>query len=253
MNPQKPGIEWTHVWGRPGFTWNPVRGCFHDCKWEMPDGTVAICYAKEVVERTNMYTHGFEYHYWRPDVLGQPALFKQPAGIFLDSMSDLMGHWVSDEEIERVLQVCRDNPQHIFFLLTKNARRLTSFEFPDNVWTGASSPPDMFVGKTLSDHQKRTMMETSLSYLEYVKSKVKWMSFEPLSKDYSDLVESHPVLNWAVIGAASRGRQYFPPDPVHFNNLMRVLDEQGVPVFFKGNLKSLPEATPWREDFPREV
>ena len=44
-NPQSRGISWTD------FTWNPVRGCLHECQWRMPDGEIAICYAKLVAEK----------------------------------------------------------------------------------------------------------------------------------------------------------------------------------------------------------
>ena len=33
----KRGIEWTD------YTWNPVGGCRHGCRWEMPDGAIALC------------------------------------------------------------------------------------------------------------------------------------------------------------------------------------------------------------------
>ena len=34
------GIEWTD------YTSNIIAGCKHDCRWEMPDGKIAICYAE---------------------------------------------------------------------------------------------------------------------------------------------------------------------------------------------------------------
>src|SRR5258708_28712194 len=114
------GIEWTD------YTWNPVGGCQHGCRWHMPDGTIAECYAENVAERVSQtaYSKGFKYHYWRPQALEEPLKLKTPAKIFLHSMSDLMGHWVPAEHIEQVLDICRRADQHIFQLLTKNAPRL---------------------------------------------------------------------------------------------------------------------------------
>lgn len=42
MNEQKGEhqIEWTHVHGWRGYTWNPTTGCLHGCTWEMPGGKV---------------------------------------------------------------------------------------------------------------------------------------------------------------------------------------------------------------------
>jgi protein gp37 len=78
----------------------------------MPDGSVAICYAEAVAERlaASAYPHGFAHHYWRPEMLQAPLKVKQPAKIFLDSMSDLMGHWVPDEQRVqlRFARVARD-------------------------------------------------------------------------------------------------------------------------------------------------
>lgn len=261
MNEQKPpnGIEWTRIVNsdgsvRRGFTWNPVGGCKHACEWIMPDGQKAECYAKTVAERMaqKAYSQGFEHHYWRPHHLNAPRKLAEPAGIFLDSMSDLMGHWVPDEQVEAVLDVARETPQHIYMLLTKNAPRLHQFRFPENLWVGVSSPPDYMWGQRLSKNQQERMLNFALGTLERVRASVTWMSFEPLSWDVSQIVAQHPgALNWAVIGAASNGKQEFPPDVVHLRHLLTVLDANAVPVFYKGNLRSLPYAAAnWRENFP---
>lgn len=114
------GIEWTD------YTWNPVAGCKFGCAWEMPDGQRAQCYAKSVAEglARAAYPGGFEKVYWRPNILDQPLRLNEPSKIFLDSMSDLMGAWVSDERIRAVFDVCRRAYWHDFQLLTKNPARL---------------------------------------------------------------------------------------------------------------------------------
>lgn len=258
MNKQKTGagIEWTQPFGRTGYTWNPIAGCHHDCQWNMPDGTTAICYAKTVAERLaqQAYPHGFAHHYWHPERLDEPRRITTPAGIFLDSMSDLMGAWVPQDQIQHVLDVCRQTPQHIYFLLTKNAPRLKQFTFPDNVWVGASMPPDSINRKALLPHQQRQMLRIILRTLHSVNASVKWMSFEPLSWDVADMVADHPgALNWSVIGAASNGRNQYPPEEAHVKALLTVLGQQQVPVFYKGNMASLAMTrTDWRAEFPPE-
>ncbi|MBN8592256.1 MAG: DUF5131 family protein [Anaerolineae bacterium] len=235
------GIEWTD------YTWNPVGGCQHGCRWTMPDGSVAICYAELVAERvaSEIYVHGFEHHYWRPDVLKEPQKLKKPARIFLDSMSDLMGHWVPDAQIEAVLDVCRQTPQHQYQLLTKNAPRLTKFDFPSNVWVGVSAPPSMIMGKRLTHLQQVRMVERQLNTLKKVQVPVRWMSIEPLSFDIAPLLKDSP-LEWAVIGAATNGKKTYQPESVWVQKTLDVLDAQGTKVFFKGNL----EWHEWREEFP---
>lgn len=241
---RKRGIEWTD------YTWNPVGGCQHGCRWEMPDGTIAECYAETVAERVAQasYPFGFEHHYWRPEVLAEPLKLSKPARIFLDSMSDLMGHWIPDEQVEQVLDVCREAHWHTFQLLTKNAPRLREFEFPDNVWVGVSAPPSIMFGKRLSLSQQIRMLNRMLDTLYYVNVPVRWMSIEPLSFDIAQyLVGSN--LQWAVIGAATNGRIAYQPKREWVENVLEVLDVQGTKVFFKGNLIW----DEWREEFPRPV
>lgn len=251
------GIEWTKTVDpdgteKQGYTWNPVGGCRHACRWSMPDGSIAKCYAEEVANGVAQaaYPDGFEGHYWRPDKLEEPLRIKKPARIFLDSMSDLMGRWVPDDQINSVLDVCRQADWHIFQLLTKNAPRLKKFDFPANVWVGVSSPPDFMWGSPLTDWQKLRMLEKSLDVLGELSENITWLSAEPLSWDIAEIIELSPnALDWAVIGAASNGPKKYQPDPTHVQNLLDVLDAQMVPVFFKGNL----DWQPHREDFPGEM
>lgn len=237
------GIEWTD------YTWNPVGGCQHGCRWQMPDGTIAECYAETVAERvaTSAYPHGFEHHYWRPDTLREPLQIRTPARIFLDSMSDLMGNWVKADEIEQVLGICREAHWHNFQLLTKNAPRLLKFEFPPNVWVGVSAPPSIMLGKQLTPALQEKMVKKQLEVLDQVEVPVRWMSIEPLSFDIAPLLVDSP-LEWAVIGAATNGSTTYQPRREWVENVLDVLDTQDTPVFFKGNLEW--SHSPWREDMP---
>lgn len=246
------GIEWTKTIlpdgnERQGFTWNPVGGCMHECQWSMPDGSIATCYAKEVALKFKAaYPTGFEHHYWRPDKLQEPLNQRQPAKIFLDSMSDMGGYWVPQEQAVKVFDICRAAYWHIFQLLTKNPKRLLAYDLPDNVWAGFSSPPDFMWGKPLSIQQQAAKITTDLDAMRRVKATVKWCSVEPLSWDVAPYFEDCG-LDWVVIGAASNGPKKYQPNPQHVENLLAVLDKQNIPVFFKGNLKW----NPWREEFPQ--
>lgn len=261
MNKQKApgGIEWTRRRlpdGRelPGYTVNFIKGCLHDCKWVMPDGKVAQCYAKTVAEglAREAYPNGFAYHYTNERALDEVLKLRTSAGIFIDSMSDLMGSWVPAAEIQRVLDVCAQASWHTFFLLTKHPARLSQFKFTPNVWIGVSSPPDMFRGMRLKPDAQVRFLTHALTILSRFRENVTWMSFEPLSWDVADHVALYPkALDWAVIGAASNGREHYPPDETHLKRLLRVLDSRRVPVFYKGNLRSLEWAREnWRADFP---
>lgn len=248
------GIEWLktiHPDGAEsrGATSNPVGGCLHRCQWQMPDGSLAECYAKTVAEGVApaAYPRGFEAHYWRPQELQKWARVQQPIRIFWDSMSDLFGRWVPADQVQAVLDAAGAAPWHTFLSLTKNAPRLLRFDLPANVWPGVSSPPDFMWGKRVSRETQTRMLRRMLAVLGSIKGRVTWMSFEPLSWDVAPIVADYPgALRWAVIGAASNGKTKYQPDPAHVRALLDVLDAQDVPVFFKGNLRW----SPWREEYP---
>lgn len=264
MNEQKApaGIEWTRIRNadgtvRRGFTWNPIAGCLHDCEWNMPNGQRAECYAKTIAEKfTAAYPSGFAHYYWHPRRLNEPTKVTEPVGIFPDSMSDLFGHWVKREHQDAVLGVMRNTPQHIYQCLTKYATGYLRYdgELPANMWAGASSPPDHMFQQDLNDRSKIAYLHRALEVLETLAARgmTTWMSFEPLSQDWSWIVSQYPsAIKWAVIGAASYGRIYYPPEERHVRALIDVLEHQGARIFFKGNLRSLAWARDnWREEFP---
>lgn len=243
------GIEWCD------FTWNVVQGCKHGCEWVMPDGVTAKCYANSTAEKfksDKFFPQGFEAHYFHPEKLEEPHKQKKPAKIFLDSMSDLMGHWVPDEQISEVLHACARAHWHIFQLLTKNAPRLVEFEFPKNVWVGVSSPPSIMFGKPLNATQQANMVSQQLAHLKEVDVPVRWMSIEPLAFDIAAVFEKwmsvhgRLPLEWAVVGAASNGPKLYQPDPKFVERVHKRLRNSQVAIFHKGNL----DWDPHLEEFP---
>lgn len=248
------GIEWTD------FTWNPIAGCFHACSWSMPDGTIANCYAEDVADRVagGAYPNGFEYNYWKPNLLKEPINQKKPSRIFVGSMADVFGHWVEKEHILQVLDTCNKAPQHTFQFLTKNIKRVWEFAnyIPKNCWIGASTPPNFMWNKPLSEGQRERWLETVLDTLNELRGTgmTTWLSAEPLTIDVGFYIgvgyEKKPV-DWMVIGAASNGNKLYAPDEKFVRRAVKWNDEFGIPTFFKGNLKTLPFAVAnWREEYP---
>lgn len=245
------GIEWTD------YTWNPIAGCFHACQWTMPDGTVANCYAEDVADRVagRAYPNGFEFNYWKPSILGEPAKLKAPSRIFVGSMADVFGHWVEDDHILQVLGACDMARQHTFQFLSKNPIKAQKFigVIEPNCWIGASTPPNFMWNKPLSEHQRAAMFSRTLDALGVLKDRglTTWISAEPLTIDAAAYLRANPVVDWVVIGAASNGKAEFAPEERLVRDLVDVCDEIGAKVFFKGNLRSLAWANAnWREDFP---
>lgn len=241
MNRQGPkGIEWTE------YTWNPISGCFHGCQWQMPDGSIARCYAHDIAEglAKAAYPQGFEFHYWHPRKLSEPQDLKIPARIFLDSMSDLFGAWISDEQIFAVLHACKKAHWHTFQSLTKNPGRLERFagRLPANLWAGVSMPPTWMNRRRLTQDQQERYMLRTFQVLATLKAtevapEVVWLSLEPLSWDVGSLLQrEQPAIDWIVIGAASNGKTKYQPAPEHVETVLDWASQRGVPVFMKGNL-----------------
>ena len=104
--------------------------------------------------------------------------------------------------------------------------------------------------KPISEFQKDSSAWDNLEILNSLRAEtITWMSFEPLSWDVAYAVAEHnTALSWAVIGAASNGKEHYQPDSEYVNNLLDVLDANNIPVFMKSNLE-------WgirRMEFPKE-
>lgn len=263
MNPQfkmvngkrvSKGIEWTD------WTWNVLGGCLHECQWQMPNGSIARCYAKDVALSPRVkehYPQGFESHYFHPKRLQEPLKQKAPARIFMDSMSDLMGRWVPESQVLQVLDTVRKADWHVFQMLTKNPPYLLKYadKLPPNLWVLVSSPPDFMWGKPLTQHQQARWVSSAIADLSQLPDRlITGMSIEPLSWNIApvlrDALAIHPnALKWVIIGAASNGQRLYQPNQEYLDALLALMDAYDVPVFFKGNL-SPKMVNRWREDFP---
>ena len=262
------GIEWTHIFGPlTGFTSNPVKGCQHACRWRMPDGKLAICYAEATAERFpgKWYARGFGTISFDEAELQAIGKLKAPAGIFIDSMSDLFSKNVPTEWILKVSATICSRPQHVFFSLTKNPSRLLEFSdevpaavpfvsWPANWLVGISVPPTFMFGKELTVEQQKAWLKRGLEFLRDSPAQKRWISIEPLSFDVSEvLAQSDCALDWAVIGAATNGAQCFQPTEKNFTRCLAVLKSKNIPVFMKGNLDQEFVkicGSEWREEFP---
>jgi len=280
------GIEWTHILGsRTGYTSNPVSGCQHACRWRMPDGNLAICYAEATAERFPgaRYKKGFgSLGFWPSELEAIRKLKAPAAGIFIDSMSDLFGKNVPREWIDQVIQTIVDCPQHVFFSLTKNASRLREFTthhpnplpagrgegesknrglsgapWPANWLVGISAPPTFMFGKELSLAQQVVWFRRALEFLRDCPAQRRWVSIEPLSFDVSQIIgQCDTHLDWAVIGAATNGAQEFQPTEKNLVRALEALNARNVPVFMKGNLSRgfvKVCGSEWREEFPTVI
>ena len=169
---------------------NTITGCLNDC---------AYCYARDIANRfTDVYPFGFRPTF-HPSRLGMPSHAKvdekcaseDPSyrNVFLNSMSDTFGKWVPAEWIHATLDMAEASPEWNFLMLTKYPKRAAQFDFPDNVWMGATV-----------DRQKR--VASTEDAFEEMQCKTKWLSVEPLLEPLK--FKRLDLFRWVVIGGESR-------------------------------------------------
>ncbi len=234
--------------GTHGFNWAIVTGCLHPCRDMYCYNTMKKTsplnrfYKKNRERETGelhfalpaegLWPYGFDPTYY-PYRLEEPMTRRKPSTIFVANGGDLFGKWIPDEVINCVLTVIRQSPQHTFIILTKNFGRLYEFEFPDNCWVGFSQTHSAEV------------------HMEGIKSKVKFVSFEPLHSGFFRYdprncesgqtdgywrIAMHGV-NWIIIGRETGIREdRFKPHNDWVMTLVKSAQDQEIPVFMKNNL-----------------
>ena len=252
-------IEWTER------TWNPVRGCL-----EVSPGC-ARCYASTFAERFrgvagHPYEQGFDPRLV-PEKLGEPLGWKKPRRVFVNSMSDLFGEWVSDDFIAAVFGVMAACPQHTFQILTKRAERLPGLymlgmmaglggdvraslaEHAASV-AGCTDPDasaalvraarnlplaegdgwplrNVWVGVSVENRKHGV---PRIEHLRATDAAVRFLSVEPLLEDLGDVDLSG--IGWVIVGGES-GPGARRCDHAWLRRIVAQCDEQSVPVFVK--------------------
>lgn len=208
----KTTIEWCD------YTWNPVTGCKHNCPY---------CYARKIAGRfagRPAWRNGFEPTL-HPERFNDPSTRKKHQTIFVCSVADLFGDWVSESWINDVMVSANAAPQHTYCFLTKNpARYLTlpwKYLSKDNFWFGTSITGD-------GDEHRLHILRRLIS----AGSKNLFISFEPLLMDVG-------TLNLNGIKQVIIGAQTNPDNYVGLEWVMKICesaDRAGSKVFMKDSL-----------------
>jgi len=125
----KSKIEWTDA------SWNPIRArMYAKVGWHCEKVSAACtnCYAEAMNMRLGNRVAYRDSHIKRDVFLDektllQPLKWTRPRKIFVCSMTDLFGEWVSDEMIDRIFAVMALCPQHTFQVLTKRPERMREY------------------------------------------------------------------------------------------------------------------------------
>ncbi len=200
-------IEWTD------YTWNPVSGCTkvsQGCKH---------CYAERLANRF-WKDRPFTEVRLHPERLQQPATWKKPRTVFVNSMSDLFHENVPDDFIRKVFATMAANPQHTFQILTKRSERLSGLgrrlTWPDNVWMGVSV-----------ENRKAA---SRIDELRRTPAKVRFLSLEPLIGPLTKL--NLDGIAWVIVGGES-GPGARPMKEEWVQDLLRQCREAETAFFFK--------------------
>ena len=210
----KTKIEWTES------TWNPITGCTKisaGCKF---------CYAEIMANRLKAmgqekYGNGFELAI-HPQVLNEPYTWKKGKIIFVNSMSDLFHKDIPIEFIQRIFRVIKENPQHVFQVLTKRAEILSYYdsegllEWPHNLWMGVTVENNELTHRI--DHLRKTG------------ARVKFLSCEPLLSSLPDL--NLKDIDWLIVGGES-GRTPRPMNQEWVIDIKEQCQKANVAFYFK--------------------
>jgi protein gp37 len=228
FNETNDSVSWAN------WTWNPVTGCEHGCKF---------CYARAIATSDRMasvYPFAFEpaFHEYR---LTCPANTKlressdeRDGRVFVCSMADLFGKWVPNDWIEKVFAACAASPQWEYLFLTKWPKRYSMLATLPKAWFGASIIKQGDVER----------IERDMTAFPVHDGIVRWISLEPMLEPivFSDLSWCDLV----VIGSQTGTNQpdgWFGPFSPNFEWVADVVAQcraANVPYYLKPNLAADP-------------
>ncbi len=196
MNNIKKTIGWAE------YSWNYVVGCKRNC---------SFCYARKIRQRFNPdipFTQLVRYD----DRLEQPLKLKKHSKIFVGSMSDIE-YW-DKADMDKVLKVVKQSPQHKFLFLTKNGLVYDKYDFPENCWLGVTSIDGDYKFKV----QKKRLL---------------FLSLEPLLKEPKGLW-LNSLISWVIIGGLTPQLAH---KKIWIDNIIKECRRLSIPVYVKNNAR----------------
>ena len=205
-------IEWTDR------TWNPVTGCTKQSKG------CAHCYAEVMSRRLKAmgqkkYANGFQLTV-HEDALSEPYNWKGSHIVFVCSMADLFHKDVPYTFIDKVIDVIRETPQHIYQILTKRAERMEDY------FMHRSVPGNAWLGVTIENQD----VKYRIDHLSRIDAKIHFLSCEPLLEDLETMKLDN--IQWIIVGGES-GFQARPMKEEWAINILHQARKHNIPFFFK--------------------
>jgi protein gp37 len=225
---QKSKIEWTDA------TWNPTTGCTKvsagcdNCYAHgLANGRLSAIYLKRlpVLETAENLADPFAVRLW-PERLGEPAKWKDPRMIFVNSMSDLFHADVPDAFISRIFEAMLTADHHIYQVLTKRPARMGRFvKKHPGLFPSGDVPAHIWMGTSVENQS----VAYRVNHLRNVPAVVRFLSCEPLLGTMNlDLAG----IQW-VIGGGESGIGYRKCSAEDARLLRDQCVAAGVPFFWK--------------------
>ena len=222
------GIEWTDA------TWNPTTGCTrvsagcdHCYAHALAHGRLAGAYRRRlpVIGTPENEADPFAVRLW-PERLEQPARWRKPRRVFVDSMSDLFHAHVPDAFVRQVFEVMLEVDRHIYQVLTKRPGRARGFfEKNRDLFPGGEIPAHIWMGTSVESQE----VVHRVGHLRAVPAAVRFLSCEPLLGPLSlDLAGVH----WVIAGGET-GTGFRPMEPDWALGVRDQCRAAGVAFFFK--------------------
>ncbi len=207
-------IEWTEM------TWNPVTGC------DKISAGCKFCYAEVMSKRlkamgVEKYQNEFKLTI-HEDELATPYKWKKSKVVFVNSMSDLFHKDVPIEFIQKVFRVMKENPQHVFQVLTKRADVMLYYDkegwldWSHNIWMGVSV--------------ENSKVMNRIDLLRQSNPRTKFLSCEPLIGPLPNL--KLKGIDWVIVGGES-GRNPRPMKKEWVLDIKQQCEKSDVAFFFK--------------------
>ncbi len=257
-------IEWTDA------TWNPIRARLRagegitSLGWhcERVSPGCEHCYAEHINARRfgtgRAYTRGMRDNvetFIDEETIVRPLRWRKPRRVFVGSMTDIFGEWVSDALLDRLFTVMALTPHITYQVLTKRPARMRKYvglvrerlraRHIEFLWsqlgrTGDLSwpLPNVWLGVSVEDQRRA---EERIPLLLDTPAIMRFLSCEPLLED----VDLDPVfpnsthsadwcadLDWVIVGGES-GPHARPCDVGWVRSIVRQCQEAFVPVFVK--------------------
>jgi len=224
------------MFGSVGWTWNPIAGCTHKCKF---------CYAEMLM---NKYKQSF-IPKLRPNFFND-KFPEDESWIFVGSMGDIFCEGVPDEWIIKLLNFINQyEGNHKFLLQSKNPCRLTSSgEFNFTSYMGHFKEK-IIIGttfETTGETPWSTAPTTKERYeaMKYLKDAgyKTFLSLEPLADFDVDIMRTwiDKLSPEAVEVGLENYTNYLPkPHDVKILMLLEWMKDVGIPYVVKDNLLDL--------------